>query len=156
MPWDIQRGVWQEPDDSLDAYAERYGGSNGFKRFRARANHAGPPRSLSKNRPIHRPHYTDERFRGGREHTLYGASKPGLAYEYSDRLWQWDYDKAQAASATATERGFANGSPAWYEDYLSTYHGKPVELLHIIGGVNASSGYEYFVFGFRDAQQEGE
>lgn len=99
--------------------------------------------------PIHRPHYSDERFSRGKEHTLYGAEQKGLSYDYSDRLWQWDYTKAKNASKAATEAGLTAGSPHWYEHYLSTYFGKPVKLVHIIGGVNVSNGYEYFAFGYK-------
>lgn len=45
------------------------------------------------------PHYSDKRFE--QEQTVFG--KPSrlrcghehLHYNYSDRLWQWDYDKAR-------------------------------------------------------------
>lgn len=101
--------------------------------------------------PIHRPHYTDPNFSSGKTHTLYGAEVEGLEYAYSDRIWQWDHEKAQQATDAANTTDAPTGSPMWYEHYLSSYLGKPVKLCHIIGGVNVSSGYEYFCFGWRDA-----
>jgi hypothetical protein len=105
----------------------------------------------SKTSALHRPHYSDRRFQSGKEHTLYGRQEPGLHYVYSDRIWQWDYAKAERASAAATEaHGPIVSTPQWYETYLSAYFGIPLDLAHIIGGVNVSSGYEYYAFGYRE------
>lgn len=93
------------------------------------------------------PHYTDHRF--DQEQTIFGAEKSGLNYDYSDRFWQWDYDKAKRSAATASASE-APHTAAWYERYLSEFFGKPVELCHIIAGVNKSNGYSYLVFGYKD------
>jgi hypothetical protein len=149
MPW--SNNGWDEP--AIGKYSAFGPGVRRALQRRDALYNAGPP-VAGRNQPIHRPHYTDKRFQG-KEHTLYGATAKDLSYEYSDRLWQWDYDKAQESAKVANESGHANGSPAWYEVYLTHYHGVPVQLLHIIGGVNVSSGYEYYVFGFRFTEVEG-
>lgn len=104
----------------------------------------------SKTGPLHRPHYSDRRFASGQTHTLYGCEEEGLHYVYSDRIWQWDYEKAERASDYAKSVHGHVQTPLWYETYLSAYLGIPVDLVHIIGGVNMSSGYEYYAFGYRE------
>ena len=94
------------------------------------------------------PHYTDERF--NKEQTVYGKAEQGLAYDYSDRLWQWNWDKANEASEVAKASGVTDRSARYYEVYLSHYFGKPVEIKHIIAGVNKSNGYPYCLFGYKD------
>jgi len=145
MPW--TNDGWSEPQ------GERMGDRWWRGQMPYREMRESGPSVANRNTPIHRPHYSDERFARGREHTLFGATSKGLTYEYSDRLWQWDYDKAQRSSgwATSDHPWARNGSPAWWEIYLSAYFDRPwLSLRHIIGGVNVSSGYEYYIFGFRD------
>lgn len=62
---------------------------------------------------------------------------------YSDRLQQWDYAKAEAAS-----KGLDLRTAAGIEQYLSRYHDKPVRLRYVLGGVNLSNGYTYYVYGY--------
>ena len=101
------------------------------------------------------PHYTDRRFR--EPQTIFGqASKSQcghkhLSYDYSDRLWQWDYSKAEEATQMANDSGAVSKSCHWYEVYLSAYFGKAVVVEHILAGVNLSNGYPYAVFGYKDA-----
>lgn len=103
----------------------------------------------SKNVPLNtRPHYTDTRFQMAR--TVFGSECADIGYEYSDRLWHRDYDKAQIASEVAGKSGKVPRSCAWYEVYLSAYFDKPVEIKHIMAGVNVSDGYPYCVFGFKE------
>jgi hypothetical protein len=107
----------------------------------------------SKTSPLHRPNYSDTRFAQGREHSLYGQKEDSLHYVYSDRIWQWDYTKAQQASGHAKSVHGPTQTPEWYETYLSYYLGIPVDLEHIIGGVNVSNGCEYYVFGYREREE---
>jgi hypothetical protein len=99
------------------------------------------------------PHYTDDRF--SREQTVFGRKPKGsyghehLHYDYSDRLWQWNYEKAKEASAAAQASGHPIRSCLYYEVYLSTYFGKQVEIEHIVAGVDQSTGYPYCAFGYR-------
>lgn len=95
------------------------------------------------------PHYSDDRFR--REQTVYGRAEKGLVYNYSDRIWQWDYKKAEEATEIANKSKFKLRSARWYEVYLSAFFGKPIQIKHILAGVNVSNGYPYCVFGYKDA-----
>lgn len=106
-------------------------------------------------------HYSDHRFQGQddkgrpwghRERTVFGETSAGLSYDYSDRIQQWDYDKATAAWKDAVKKhGVKPRTAQLYETYLSIFFGAPVTLKHIIAGVNHSSGYPYLVFGYSKA-----
>ncbi len=63
------------------------------------------------------PHYSDPRF--DEPQTIFGQEESGLHYDYSDRLWQWDYDKAQKATEIANEVVKTRRTCEWYEAYLS-------------------------------------
>lgn len=91
-------------------------------------------------------HYSNSYWNEAR--TVWGAEEKGLSYDYSDRLQEWDYKKAEAARKAADEKvkGF---TPEWIQLYLSLYYGKDVELRHVMGGVNVSNGYNYYVYGYR-------
>lgn len=93
------------------------------------------------------PHYTDRRFE--KEQTVFGKEAAGLHYDYSDRIVQWDGDKADAAFEAAKASGKTLYSAAFYDVYLSAYFGKPTRVEHVIAGVNRSNGYPYHVYGYR-------
>lgn len=105
-----------------------------------------------KTTPLHtNPHYTDDRF--NREQTVFGKPSKSpyghghLEYNYSDRLWQWDYDKSKRSSEIASASSAPLKSCLWYEAYLSAYFSRPVTIEHIIAGVNHSNGFAYCIFG---------
>lgn len=105
------------------------------------------PTTFDKNAILHvDPQYTDPRF--DKEQSIFGKPSKYLNYEYSDRLWEWDYNKAEKAGKHATSLGITRKTCAWYEAYLSFYYDKPIEIKNIIAGVNKSNGYSYLVFGF--------
>lgn len=107
--------------------------------------------TVAKNEHLHDdPHYTDDRFR--EPQTIFGgeAAEGILNYVYSDRIWQWDYEKASLAAKAADESGAERHTCLWYEAYLSFYFDKPVEVFHIIAGVNRSNGYSYLCFGYKE------
>lgn len=87
---------------------------------------------------------------GSGERTIYGSKKDDLEYVYSDRLWQWDYDKAQLAHKSNAEKPHTS---EYYEKFLSLYYDCPIKLHHIIIGVNQSNGYQYMVYGFKRKKQ---
>ena len=87
--------------------------------------------------------YNDPDFQ--KEKTVFGE-RSKLDYEYSDRL---DLERARLASKTADQSGANPKTQRWYENYLSAYFGKPVELKHIIVGGNSKNGRYYQIFGFR-------
>ncbi len=93
------------------------------------------------------PHYTDGRF--AKEQTVFGECHKDIEYEYSDRLVQWDYSAHERANKIANEKVTNSNTAAWVEAYLSEYFQRPIEILHIISGVNRSNGYPYNVFGFK-------
>lgn len=114
-----------------------------------------------------RPHYADQRFDMPR--TVYLALGrrltkgtfgtevvKGAHYNYDDRLWQADYDKSRKAWEEAEKSGLKLHTPAIHEAYLAAYFGKPVELLHIVAGVNRGNGYPYLVYGYRHPPEGGE
>ncbi len=108
--------------------------------------------TFGKNKVLHTsPHYTDKRF--DQPQTIFGQECEGLAYDYSDRLWQWDYDKSEAAAKAANESATPK-TCRWYEAYLSAYFSRPIEIKHIIAGVNRSNGFPYNVFGYRDIAEK--
>lgn len=81
----------------------------------------------------------------------YYPSVKGASYEYSDRLWQWDWDKADQANKQAREQhGDTNTNTAVFcETFLRLYFDKPnLIVVHLISGVNRSNGYPYVVYGY--------
>ena len=98
------------------------------------------------------PHYTDSRFREAQ--VIYGKEKKGLDYVYSDRLWQWNYDKAQVSSKYATDRAKLR-TAEWYQIYLSEYYGKSIELVCILAGYNLSRGYTFQFLGYTEKDKKG-
>jgi len=97
------------------------------------------------------PHYSDYRFK--KDQTIFGVEEDGLEYDYSDRFWQWNWSKVEESSKYATTK-FNRRTANWYQEYLSFFFDKPVELKHIIAGVNVSTGYSYLIFGYRFLELE--
>lgn len=100
------------------------------------------------------PHYSDERFK--KERTVFGPEPKnsygheGLTYNYSDRLVQWDSSKHAAAWSKAQESRAPRDSASFLEVYLTAYYSKPIEVVHVVAGVNHSNGYPYWVVGWRE------
>lgn len=83
---------------------------------------------------------------GSGERDVFGAPMDGMEYVYSDRLMEWDLQKYNKSVDAVTAEDHTS---EWYEEFLSLYFEKPVELVHMRIGVNVSSGYQYNVYGFR-------
>lgn len=109
--------------------------------------------------PIHNlnPHYTNERFKeaqtvwlakgkslsSGRYPTVKGAE-----YNYSDRIWQWNWEKARKAT-DVIDASLARNSAAYIQEFLRYYFDNPkIELVHVMAGFNLSNGYPYQVYGY--------
>ena len=108
------------------------------------------PATFDKNKVLETsPHYTDHRFK--KPQTVFGQEEDGIGYDYSDQLWEWDYNKAEESAKIANESGALPRTCLWYEVYLSAYFGRSIEIVHIISGVNVGNGYPYCVFGYRNA-----
>lgn len=86
------------------------------------------------------------------DHYLWGECTEDSSAVYSDRLAQWDSDKAKAARDAVADLKCIYGH--WGKDgtskYLSAYFGKPVEAVAVAEGCNVSSGYPYWIFWYRD------
>lgn len=49
------------------------------------------------------PHYTDERYSGGKTHIVFGDdSDKTMSYIYDDRMREWDHEKSQRAWKAVT------------------------------------------------------
>lgn len=88
-------------------------------------------------------HYSDARSR--QETTVFGEAAPNLFYNYDDRLKYEDkWDEGLAIAKTKASENTAR----FYEIVLSHFHGKPVDIQHIVLGVNRSNGHSYLIFGY--------
>lgn len=74
----------------------------------------------------------------------------GVHSEYDDRMRGWDYDAWKRAIAKIPNKRFNEFTREDLSAFLTEYHGKPCDGLAISEGCNASNGYPYFVFYFRD------
>ena len=103
------------------------------------------------------PHYLHDMPTFRSDQVVFGKEEDGLNWEYSDRLWGWDWDKAKAAWQKSIDECHTKGSADQVESFLSLYFGKPVDLVCVISGVNRGNGYPYNVYGFKyGALDEGE
>lgn len=111
------------------------------------------------NTPIHNlsPHYTNSHYKEARTvwlkdgYTPQGRynTVPGVEYNYSDRLWQWERDKADKAWESVDRNQFTPRSSAFLQEWLRGYFDNPnLELVHILAGFNLGSGYPYQVYGY--------
>lgn len=90
-------------------------------------------------------HYTDPQ--ANQEITVFGEAKPGLFYNYSDRLSQWLSD--WGAGLELAKRSATVGTARYFEIALKHFHhSDSIDIQHIILGVNRSNGFDYLVFGY--------
>lgn len=68
---------------------------------------------------------------------------------YSDRMWQWNYEKFDKCC----EMVFGNSGQMFYDrtpedinSFINLYLGKEVRLTAILQGCNVSTGFPYWVF----------
>ena len=102
------------------------------------------------------PHYTQTRYNeaqtvwiadgykdSGRYHTI-----AGVDYVYSDRIWQWDWSKADATRLSIDET-LDRCSPLYIQAFLRGFYDNPdIQLIHVMAGVNLGNGYPYQVYGY--------
>lgn len=102
------------------------------------------------DKPVER---TPDKFRYSYDaYVIYKKSEEYNQTVYSDRLHQWDYEKYNRLS----EKHFGNQGQYWnnrdtdkIEAFLRDYYDKPeLELIGIMEGCNASSGFPYWIFFF--------
>lgn len=102
--------------------------------------------ATNENQTLAYPHYSDERWRTPQ--LIYGRECKCANVNYSDRLWEWDYEAGVSASTACKNLGLQSRTAGWTQAWLSTYHGRPVVLRYILGGSNLATGYEYYVYGY--------
>lgn len=88
------------------------------------------------------PHYSNDDWYQGQ--LLYGREQKSDGGDYSDRLWQADYQKADRVSRELTDEGFRPRTARRWQEFVSRYYGKPCAITYIIGQVNQSNGYELY------------
>ena len=86
-------------------------------------------------------HYSDHRAQKGV--TTFGEPCDRLFYNYDDRLPNW-----QSHLDVARKQGLDRHTAMFYEVALSSFHGKPVDLRHIVCGANAHNGFPWMCFGY--------
>lgn len=115
----------------------------------------------------HSPNYTQQErpysyseffLYGHRDDIKYSKEDPKgpIHAEYSDRIWQWDREKAESCWARHCEGyRWSNAPITQIEKFLRDYHGKPsLDLVAVAEGCNASNGYPYFVVWFRTPEKK--
>jgi len=70
---------------------------------------------------------------------------------YSDRMWQWDHEKMQRCTAEHIGGPFYRATEEQMSAFLSAYFDKPLKFVALWQGNNAASGYEYYLFFWREA-----
>lgn len=71
---------------------------------------------------------------------------------YSDRLFQWDYEKYNKCCQEVFEnqgQQFYERNPKEIEKFLGIYFEKQIKLTAIVQGCNQSNGHPYWVFYFK-------
>lgn len=98
------------------------------------------------------PYTYDEFFLWGNRETKAGAN--GL---YSDRIFQYDYDKATSCwRRHCGDRRWANLDHKVLSAFLSDYLGKPVKAVALAEGCNQGNGYPYWVVWFNDVEPKAK
>lgn len=86
---------------------------------------------------------------GAGDRTVFGQDEPGLLYDYTNVLEQYDIERHWGASFVADTEERVRHTARWYQSYLSAYRGRQVEVRHVLIGVNRASGKLYRVIGYR-------
>ena len=76
---------------------------------------------------------------------------------YSDRLMQWDFNKFNTCCQQVFgDEGqyFSNREPKKIEQFLSLYFEYPIKLIIIQEGCNVSNGYPYWIFHFKNLNND--
>lgn len=106
------------------------------------------PQNLDAFLPNTYPSWSDPKFQTAQD--IFGHEEKDIHYVYSDRLYEWDPQKAKDSERIVNEKGISGKTGRWYQEYLSAYFGKEVEIVNIKSGCNVATGYPYLVFGFRE------
>lgn len=83
---------------------------------------------------------------------VFGCKKPGLFYNYDDRLYGDKWDEGRKIAAKSAKLNSAR----YFEITLNHFHGvDSVDIGHIVLGCNRSNGFSYLIFGYTYNQPEG-
>lgn len=74
---------------------------------------------------------------------------------YSDRLYEWDYEKHVTAWKVVGKR-FDQMSRAELSKYLSAYFDKPIQAMAMAEGCNVSNGYPYWIFWYNFVEEKDD
>ena len=94
-------------------------------------------------------HYSDPHFKKPEGSCIYGSEEPGLNWDYADRLWQWDKEKAAQASLQMQEQYGQKRCARRTEEFLSLYFDRPIQLVCIVAGARPDNGYPWYAYGYR-------
>lgn len=74
---------------------------------------------------------------------------------YSDRLYQWDWEKYNRCCQEVFENQgqmFYQREPKEIERFLSMYFDKEIKLTAVMQGCNQSSGFPYWIFLYEEEE----
>jgi len=97
------------------------------------------------------PYSYSEFFHFGSRRIVEGRGVDG---EYSDRIWQWDYDKAERLWKEHVGTRWELAGAKKLSAFLSAFHGRPVRVVALAEGCNISNGYPYFIVWRVDASKK--
>lgn len=92
---------------------------------------------------------SDDRFVKA-EQTVFGKPEHGLTYN-SFQILSEDTEKTAQAKAVVKRSGVKEHTARWYQEFLSAYWGKKIELKHIRLGLTGSR-YSFLVLGYKTIQ----
>lgn len=64
---------------------------------------------------------------------------------YSDRIWQWDHEKAIRLWKQHVDARWNNSGQRQHSAFMSAYLDKQVEVIALAEGCNISNGYPYWI-----------
>lgn len=95
------------------------------------------------------PYSYDEFFIFGSRDIIKGD---GIQGNYSDRIWEWDYHKANKLWEEHVGTRFAQASRLKLSKFMSEFHGKKVEVVALAEGCNISNGYPYHIVWYKELE----
>lgn len=132
----------------IEFFGNEYSGYRGCTRNLATTDKDEPIRTFM--------HYTEPRENQSGI-TVFGREENGLFYNYDDRIGHTSCREGgpkffDCLGQVVSESGlqtWTNGVTArMIEKSLAMYHGKPVDLRHVMLGCNLSNGYSWLCFGY--------
>jgi hypothetical protein len=99
------------------------------------------PVSHNMDAPLYYINYTNKRLQPGAEYVIFGVKKKDL---------EWDRTKAKKANQVAQASRAKVNTPRYFQEFLRSFYDKPnLEIICIMGGYNAATLYNFYVYGFK-------